>query len=518
MSLTEEDFSHLKKRGKNPDIVEQQIALFKRGNVVVNITEAATVKNGILQCDEEEKKRLIEYYDSRRDQLDILKFVPASGAATRMFKALYKFVRDYNPQKESVGHYVERKNDLQLEKFFSRMKDLPFYDEVLKKVKKNHPQFEDITEDKRQLILVREMLNEEGLNLGDQPKGLVPFHKYNDETASAFEEHLKETVDYAASRGKVRLHFTIAEKHREKFEKELKRIKPNVEAETGVKFEISFSYQDPETDTVAVTTENEPFRDEKGDIFFRPGGHGALIGNLNAQEADIIFIKNIDNVVVPKNRKTLADNKKLLAGKLLDLQEKSFGYSRKLEGGVVEEKDLLEVREFLKDHLNTTLQNTFDDLSKKEKAELLLKKINRPIRVCGMVENEGEPGGGPFWVKRKDGEISLQIVESSQIDHDNYQQSKIAQEATHFNPVDIVCSFKNYKGEKFDLQDYVDQDTSFIANKTKDGKELKALELPGLWNGAMADWITVFVEVPAETFNPVKTVADLLRPSHQVRV
>ena len=516
MSLTEEDISQLQKRGKNPEKVEQQIALFRRGNVVVNITEAATVKNGILQFEEEEKQRLIDLYDTKRDQLDILKFVPASGAATRMFKSLHKFVKNYNPQEERVEQYVERKNDLQLEKFFSRMKDLPFYDEVLKKVQNNHPQFEDITEDKRKLILVREMLDEEGLNLGDQPKGLVPFHKYDDKTASAFEEHLKETVDYASSRNLVRLHFTIAEKHQPKFEEELKRIKAKVETETGVKFEITFSYQDPGTDTLAVTIENEPFRDENGDIFFRPGGHGALIKNLNVQEADLIFIKNIDNVVVPKNRKTLAENKKMLAGKLLDLQEKAFRYSKDLETPQ-EEKDLLEIREFLKTHLNTTLPNTFDDLSKEEKAELLRKKINRPMRVCGMVENEGEPGGGPFWVKRKDGEVSLQIVESSQIDYDNYQQSKIAQEATHFNPVDIVCSFKNYKGEKFDLHDYVDQDTSFIANKTKDGKELKALELPGLWNGAMADWITVFVEVPAVTFNPVKTVADLLRPSHQVK-
>lgn len=515
MSLTEQDISHLQKRDINPDKVEQQIALFKRGNVVVNITEAATVRNGILQVSDEEKQRLINFYESRRDRLDILKFVPASGAATRMFKMLYQFVEEYDPQEESVEDYLERNEDSKLEMFLARMKDLPFYEEVLRKAQQNHPDFADLKEDKQQVILVREMLDEDGLDLGDQPKGLVPFHRYDGVAASAFEEHLRETVDYAASNQKVRIHFTIAEKHQQKFQEELGRIKEKVETETGVEFKISFSYQDPKTDTVAVTTENEPFRDENGDIFFRPGGHGALIENLSDQKADLIFIKNIDNVVIPKNREILAENKKMLAGKLISLQDRTFRYLQALEESIDENK-LSEIAEFLQEELNAGVAN-FGDFSQEERVELLRKKMNRPIRVCGMVKNEGEPGGGPFWVKQKDGEVSLQIVESSQIDHDNYQQSKIAQEATHFNPVDIVCSTRDYKGGQFDLRDYVDQDTSFIANKTKDGKELKALELPGLWNGAMADWLTIFVEVPAETFNPVKTVADLLRPSHQVK-
>lgn len=516
MNFSKKDLAQIKKKGLTAEKVEEQINIFKRGNVVVNVREAAMVKNGILAIPEEEKQELVSHYESRKEKLDILKFVPASGAATRMFKAFYNFLKNYNPEEESIEEYVDKKNRHKLEIFFSRMKDLPFYEEVIQHLKQNHADFENLSEDKQQLLFVKAMLEEDGLNLGNQPKGLVPFHKYEDHLATAFEEHLVEAVDYASSNGKVRVHFTVAEEHREKFEAEAHKIKPRLEKETGATFEISYSYQDPKTDTIAVTKENEPFRDENGDIFFRPGGHGALLENLNNQEAELIFIKNIDNVVVPKNRKILADNKKVLAGKLLELQEKTFVYLEQLKADV-EEGKLQEMTEFLQKELNSGWSIEFEELSKEEKISVLKQKFNRPIRVCGMVKNEGEPGGGPFWVTHKNGAISLQIVESSQIDHDNYQQSKIAQEATHFNPVDVVCSFKDHKGNNFDLHKYVDEETSFIADKTKDGKELKALELPGLWNGAMADWISIFVEVPIETFNPVKTVADLLKPTHQVK-
>lgn len=516
MDFSTRDLDQIEKKGIKAEKVEQQIAIFKRGNIVVNINEAATLKNGILAIPEEEKQNLISLYNSKKDQLDILKFVPASGAATRMFKAFYSFLKDFDPEKEDLEAFVDRKNDPKLELFFSRMKDLPFYELVIERTKQFHPDFESLSEDKQQLIFVRMMLDEEGINLGNQPKGLVPFHKYEDHLASAFEEHLREAVDYAKSKNKVRIHFTVAVEHREKFEAEARKVKPQLEKETGAQFEISYSYQDPKTDTIAVTKENEPFRDENGELFFRPGGHGALIENLNEQNADIIFIKNIDNVVIPKNREVLARSKSMLAGKLLDLQNKTFGYLTTLEEDI-EEDGLEEIIGFLQNELNSGLGINFEEISKEEKISALKRKLNRPIRVCGMVKNEGEPGGGPFWVTHSNGEISLQIVESSQIDHDNYQQSKIAQEATHFNPVDVVCSFKTYNGGNFDLRDFLDEETSFISNKTKDGKELKALELPGLWNGAMSNWISIFVEVPIQTFNPVKTVSDLLKPTHLVK-
>ena len=516
MNFSARDITQIEKKGITPEKVEKQIDIFKRGNIVINIREAATVKNGILQVPEEEKHQLISLYSRQKDKLEILKFVPASGAATRMFKPFYAFLKEFDPRAEDLGTYMDRKNNPKVELLLSRMKDLPFYELVIEKIKKNHPDFDDLDEDKQQLLFVRMMLDKEGLDLGNQPKGLVPFHKYEGQLVSAFEEHLWEAVDYASSGKKVRIHFTVAEEHREKFEAEERLVKPRLEKETGMQFEISYSYQDPKTDTIAVTKENEPFRDENGDLFFRPGGHGALIENLNNQDAEVIFIKNIDNVVIPKNREVQTEYKEMLAGKLLELQEKVFTCLRKLHGEI-SQNDLDEIIDFLQNQLNAGLGINFEDLATEEKISVLKRKLNRPLRVCGMVKNEGEPGGGPFWVTHHDGTISLQIVESSQIDHENYQQSKIAQEATHFNPVDVVCSFRNYKGENFDLRNFVNEETSFIANKTKDGKELKALELPGLWNGAMSNWNTIFVEVPVETFNPVKTVTDLLKPSHQVK-
>ena len=516
MDFSEKDISHFREKGISPEKVEEQIEIFKRGNIVVNIREAATVKNGILAFSEEKKNELTALYESRKDDLDLLKFVPASGAATRMFKAFYNLLKEFDPENENLDEYIDQKNEQSLEVFFNRIKDLPFYDEVKKRAVQATPGYEEMPEDRQQYLFVKYMLQEDGLDLGDQPKGLVPFHKYDDHLATAFEEHLVEAIDYAASGKKVRIHFTVAKDHREKFEEEAREVVPRLEQETGYRFEISYSYQDPKTDTVAVTKENEPFRDEDGEIFFRPGGHGALIQNLNDQEADLIFIKNIDNVVIPKNRELLASYKKMLGGKLLQLQEKVFKYLEQLEQDASAD-ELQEMADFLQKELNAGLSVNFEDLTDEEKPSVIKNLLNRPIRVCGMVKNEGEPGGGPFWVTHKDGKISLQIVESAQIDHENYQQSKIANEATHFNPVDIVCSTKDYRGGKFDLDKYVDEDTSFIANKTKDGKELKALELPGLWNGGMAYWNTIFVEVPVETFNPVKTVADLLKSSHQVQ-
>lgn len=516
MEFSKEDVSQIKEKGLTTEEVKKQIAIFERGNVVMNVREAATIKNGIISCSEDEMEELYRFYDAGKDDLEILKFVPASGAATRMFKAFYKFLNEYNPEKESVEEYTDKKNDPKLEMFFSRMNQLPFYDKVREKIAEKNPDYDSLSEDEQQLLFVKAMLTEEGLNLGNYPKGLVPFHKYDDHLATAFEEHLVEAADYAASKGRAKLHFTVSEEHREKFEEEFSRIQNRVENETGVKFDVSYSFQDQKTDTIAVTMENEPFRDENGQIFFRPGGHGALLENLDKQDANLIFIKNIDNVVIPKYRKVLADHKKMLAGKLLELQQKTFENLGKLEAGALSEEEIDDIVIFTQKKLNSGLSIDFDSLEKDEKIAALKKKLNRPIRVCGMVKNEGEPGGGPFWVTHKSGDISLQIVESAQIDHDNYQQSKIAQEATHFNPVDVVCGKKDFKGKNFNLQDYVDEETSFIANKTKDGKELKALELPGLWNGGMADWITIFVEVPVETFNPVKTVADLLKPTHQV--
>jgi len=348
------------------------------------------------------------------------------------------------------------------------------------------------------------------------PKGLLPFHDYVDFAATPFEEHLKESALYAQTNGEAKLHFTISEQHKQMFLSEYETIKDRVKKATNINYTIAYSYQKSATDTLAVDMNNEPFRNADGTLLFRPGGHGALIENLNDQDADIIFVKNIDNVVVPKNVKELSDSKKILTAVLLKVQHKAFKFAEYLEITTPTDEEVFKIKKFLEEHLNVRFIASFNTYSLQEKIKVLKDKINRPIRICGMVKNEGEPGGGPFWIRDTSGRISLQIVETAQIDMKNKAQASIVKNATHFNPVDLVCGVKNYKGEKFNLLNYINPKQGFITEKTKEGRALKALELPGLWNGAMAYWNTIFVEVPLVTFNPVKTVNDLLKTSHQV--
>ncbi|MDT0689928.1 DUF4301 family protein [Salegentibacter sp. F188] len=517
VKLSEKDTAQINKKGISVQEVEDQVEIFKRGNIKVDISEAATAGKGIFAFSDKEKEEFIKLYDSKKKELDVIKFVPASGAATRMFKALHNFVDEFDPGKEGLRSYLDRKENENLQRFFEKIDDLPFYSLAIDYARKNNENFDKLSHDERHLVIVKNILFEEGLDLGNYPKGLVPFHKYRSGLRTAFEEHLIEAADFIAVDGVANVHFTISEDHQDRFKKEFENIKERAEEKTGVKFKVSFSFQDPKTDTIAVDDNNEPFRTTEGELFFRPGGHGALIENLNNQKADLAFLKNIDNVVTEENIAEVVHYKKMLGGKLLKLQEKCFEILEKLDSGNISEDEIKEISEFLQNELFRSLEAKFDGLSSEEKIKYLKDKINRPLRVGGMVKNEGEPGGGPFLVRDENGEISLQIIEGAQIDQDNPEQVKTAREATHFNPVDLVCGLKNYKGESFDLNDYVDPKTSFIADKTKDGKPLKALERPGLWNGAMAKWNTVFVEVPVSTFNPVKSVADLLKESHQVR-
>jgi hypothetical protein len=515
VEFSEIDILQIGEKGLSTQEVERQIQIFERGNIKVDIQQAATVDNGIFAYSLEEQKKFIQSFEDKKEHLNLLKFVPASGAATRMFKAFHNFADEFDPEKESLRDYLDKKEDKSLQLFFEKIAKLPFYEAASKKAKENNTDFLEKSNDEQQLILVKTMLYENGLGLSDLPKGLVPFHAYSDFTATAFEEHLHSAAKYLSVNGVAKLHFTVAEGDKEKFEKEFENIKDRVEEATHTNFEISYSYQDPKTDTIAVDEDNKPFRDEDDRIFFRPGGHGALIENLNQQEADLIFIKNIDNVVVATNLPKVVEMKKMLGGKLLKLQEQVFEHLKNLDAGNNSEAKLDEIADFLEHKLFVKLTSTFAKFTGEEKTQYLRRRLDRPLRVCGMVKNEGEPGGGPFLVKNEDEEILLQIIEGAQIDKNNSKQMEILNDSTHFNPVDIACSLKNHKGESFDLHSYVDENMSFIADKTKDGKPLKALERPGLWNGGMAYWNTVFVEVPVETFNPVKTVADLLKPSHQ---
>lgn len=520
MNFTEKDIQQIEKKGLTIKKVEKQIELFKTGLPPINLKAAATVDddiNGIKKLSDEKKQHFINHYDTKRDAISIVKFVPASGAATRMFKTLFGFADDYNPDEETINSFINKNKDLDLSLFFVGLEKLPFYELVLKEIEKHYPEYSAMTIDKQRYIFVKTMLDQDKLNYGFYPKGLLPFHKYKSHIATAFEEHLFESSFYASSNGEAKLHFTISEKYQDIFDDEFKRIEDIVERKTKTRFDISFSFQKESTDTIAVTPKDEPFRDDDGRLVFRPSGHGALLENLNDLDADIIFIKNIDNVVVFNYEQDVATYKKVLGGMLLELREQTFNHLRSLDEANIADAKILEIAEFLVQRLNVKVSHEFEKYSKKYQIEYLQEKLNRPIRVCGMVKNEGEPGGGPFWIKEESGNISLQIVESAQVDRKSKNQKEILKNSTHFNPVDLVCSVRNYKGEKFNLEKYSDPKTSFITMKTKVGKDLKALELPGLWNGSMANWNSIFVEVPLITFNPVKTVTDLLKTTHQIK-
>ena len=476
--FTEKDIEQIRRHGLSVEQVERQMENFRRRFPSLPVVAAASPQDGITVLSPEGVAAAVESYERRADGLSVVKFVPASGAATRMFKELFEFVND---GKRGKG----------IDNLLGNIEKFAFYPELRKAVA-------DFSDDR---AVVAAIIGD-GLNYGAKPKGLVTFHSYPDGARKAVEEHLVEGAQYGASHGVSRIHFTVSPEHEAGFRALLEECLPYYERRFGIKYDISFSQQKPSTDTIAVTPDNEPFRTDGGELLFRPAGHGALIENLDEIDADIIFIKNIDNVTTDARRGDTVVFKKVLAGVLLDRQERTFAHLRALRAG---EADLAEVADFIRRELCVKLPENYD-------AALLEKILDRPVRVCGMVRNEGEPGGGPFWVKADDGTVSLQIAESSQI---SAEDMPLMKGATHFNPVDLVCGVKRFDGSKFDLKRFVDPSTGFISSKSSGGRELRAQELPGLWNGAMAHWNTIFVDVPISTFSPVKVVQDLLRPQHQ---
>ncbi len=502
--MKETDLKTLASKGISEEQIKAQLEAFRTGFPFLNIEKAAAIGDGIVRYTEpEQEEYLKEWEDYLGEGHRVVKFVPASGAASRMFKNLFEFLNQ---------PYNLPKSDFEV-KFFSNLKKFAFYEDLNEVCKKNEGKdIETLTKEGEYKTVVRNLLEEEGLNYGNLPKGLLKFHAYADGNRTPVEEHLVEGALYAASDGKVNLHFTVSADHRELFEQKVREVKDVYATRYGVRYDVSFSEQKASTDTIAADMENEPFRDEKGGLVFRPGGHGALIENLNDIDGDVIFIKNIDNVVPDRYKGDTVRYKQLIAGVLVSAQRKAFAALEKLNSGDVSEKDIEEISDFCEKTLNNKQGAR---LPREEQIAYLRGKLDRPIRVCGMVKNEGEPGGGPYLIVNKDGSVSPQILESSQIDTKDERSMTIMKTATHFNPVDLVCGTKNYRGESFDLLKYVDPETGFISLKSKYGRDLKALELPGLWNGAMSDWNTLFVEVPVSTFNPVKTVNDLLREQHQ---
>jgi len=512
MGFSSLDFVQIYEHGIPLENIQNQLNYFKNGISKTVLVEAAKVSNGILKLSEDDFQQKANFFDTNKSTLKLNKFVPASGAASRMFKFLTTFLNEFDIENESINAYINRKKDSELSIFIVGLEKFPFFKAVEKKLKEVFPNFDDLERDYKNYYFIKLLLSSDYFDFANKPKGVLPFHKYKTHIATAIEEHLYECAYYSSSNGSSNLHFTVSEAHQNQFESIVNTVKSKVEKESGTAINSSYSFQNKSTDTIAVDLNNNPFRDETGKLVFRPGGHGALIENLSNLEADIVFIKNIDNVI-QNHIESITLYKKALAGVLVELQQQVFKYLNEIEKA--KENQLDEIIAFAKSNLNIEIPEDFNKYSLENKIIYIKTILDRPIRVCGMVKNEGETGGGPFWVRDTNGTVSLQIVETSQLDLANANQVKILADSTHFNPVDLVCGTRNYKNEKFDLTQFVDHNSGFIVNKNKNGVPLKGYELPGLWNGAMAKWITVFVEVPLITFNPVKTVNDLLKPAHQ---
>jgi len=498
--LTQQDLKQIAQRGISEEQINTQLKEFETGFPFLRLEAAAAVGNGIMAPNEAERKDYVAAWEAyKAGGKRVVKFVPASGAASRMFKNMFAFVD---------ADYVVPTTDFE-KKYFNEIEKFAFYEALDAVCKKNEGKgIKELMAAGQYKAVAANMLKKEGLNYGQLPKGMLLFHKYEEGARTPMEEHLVEGALYAASNGEAHVHFTVSHEHIEFFKQKVAEKADGFAQKYGIKYDISFSEQKPSTDTVAANPDNTPFREADGSLLFRPGGHGALIENLNEIEADVIFIKNIDNVVPDRLKPETVEWKQVIAGVLVTLQKQAFEYLRILDGAPTEAQ-IAEIAQFVEKNLCCRPKNNKVD------ADYLRRKLNRPMRVCGVVKNVGEPGGGPFLTYNQDGTVSLQILESSQIDTKNEEYMKMFTQGTHFNPVDLVCAVKDYKGQPFHLPDFVDKTTGFISSKSKGGKELKALELPGLWNGAMSDWSTIFVEVPLGTFNPVKTVNDLLREQHQ---
>ena len=504
--LSQQDLKQIAQKGITEEQIKIQLEEFKTGFPFLKIEAAAGIGQGIIRLDEDARKSYVNDWNTyKKEGHKIVKFVPASGAASRMFKDMFAFLDA--PYDVPTTPFEKQ--------YFDNIEKFAFYDALNAKCVENcGKDIKTLIGENNYKAVVANMLKKEGLNYGQLPKGMLLFHRYEDGSRTPMEEHLVEGALYAASNGEANVHFTVSHEHIEFFENKVKEKVDGFAKKYDINYNISFSEQKPSTDTVAANPDNTLFRNEDGSMLFRPGGHGALIQNLNDIDADVIFIKNIDNVVPDRIKADTVEYKQVIAGVLVDLQKKAFEYLEVLDSGIYNHRKLEEIIRFVQQDL-CCRKADIKDLEDAELVIYLRNKLNRPMRVCGVVKNVGEPGGGPFLTYNQDGTVSLQILESSQIDKSNEEYMKMFTEGTHFNPVDLVCAVKDYKGQPFDLPKYVDKTTGFISSKSKNGKELKALELPGLWNGAMSDWNTVFVEVPLSTFNPVKTVNDLLREQHQ---
>jgi hypothetical protein len=501
--LSTKDIEQVKTHGLTVQQIEEQVERFRKGFPKPRIHAPATPGKGILQLSPKEQQHYIQRFEKKSGSYQRVRFIPASGAATRMFKTLFEYL-------ESPG-----KNKEKVEGFIHDLPKYPFYNDLAKGFENRHQEsIQSLVKSGNYNDIISFLLYQEGMNFSAKPKGLLPFHAYTGETRTPLQEHMAEaTKEGALKNGKVQLHLTVLPEHQDAFKKAFLEAKEVFEARKPVQFSASFSIQKPATDTIAVDMDNQPFRLSDGSLLFRPGGHGALLENLNELETDHIFIKNIDNVAREEVQAKIAPYNKLLAGVLVEYQQKIFSFLEQMDSKV-DEEFIAKVMDFLSQELFLGIPEIVKQAPLEEKAVFCRAKLDRPTRVCAMVKNEGQAGGGPFMLEEKNGARSLQIVEKAQANLDDPEQKELFYAATHFNPTHMICGVRNYKGQAFDLLKYRDEEAGFISQKTLQGKPLKALELPGLWNGSMADWNSVFVEVPIDTFHPVKTIFDLLNPGH----
>ncbi|MFQ5851154.1 MAG: DUF4301 family protein [Candidatus Binatia bacterium] len=513
----ERDIEQIRARGITLENAVSQIETFRTGFPYAQLQRPCTVGDGITVIGKGDVERFTGIYSQAVLSGKAMKFVPASGAASRMFQALFSLKDRPDLMDKSHSSCGAEKGDPEqrtLLEFFTAVKRFAFYDDLKSVMSKDGLDIEAGMAKGQYKEILEYLLTAKGLNYGNLPKGLIKFHRYPGHSRTPFEEHLVEAGAYTLDRnGVARVHFTLSSAHIEAVREHVEKVRSRYE-KSGVEYAITFSVQKASTDTLAVDLDNRPFRDREGRLVFRPAGHGALLENLNDLKGEIIFIKNIDNVVPDRLKTQTFIYKRALGGFLVELQKELFGYLKRLSLRDVSERLLEEIFEFTRCKLSIVLPEGIDRGSREDKIKFLFSKLNRPVRVCGMVRTPGGSGGGPFWVGQRDRPASSQIVESSQVDMESAEQRAIWASSTHFNPVDIVCGVRDYLERPFDLTRFTDPSACFISIKSMDGKELKVVELPGLWNGAMANWNTVFVEVPAITFNPVKTVLDLLREEH----
>jgi hypothetical protein len=495
---------------------ERQLNLFVNGVSIPRLEKPCTIGDGIIQFNENDFDNLLVFFKSSALNGRLMKFVPASGAASRMFQKPQSVLNraadfSFNDLKNKSADDKECKSVLEL---LNNLTKFAFYDELKNVLNVDDEEIDKLVQDAPVKIL-KAILFDEGLNYLSKPKGAIKFHRYRDDSRTAFEEQVYEVLHFIVDKkNNVKVHFTISEEHEKLFSEIIDQLNSKL-SNTDFKVNVTYSFQKNITSTIAVDLDNKVLFDKNGNLVLRPGGHGALLENLNDLEADIAVIKNIDNVAKEGYSEEAILYKKLLIGYLVKIQNQVFDLLKSLDKEDLNERNFDEIMKFAEQILLIDKPIDFKYWDLKRKNKFLFDKLNRPIRICGMVKNEGEPGGGPFWVKSIDGNLSLQIIEKPQINKDDENQKNIFKQSTHFNPVDLVCGLRNYKGKNFNLLQFRDLESGIITKKFKDGVELKALELPGLWNGSMAYWNTLFVEVPTSTFNPVKEVNDLLRAAHQ---